>query len=512
MDNNTGKTTAHGRHRLFTWRGCHKWIGAAFAVFLLIFCLSGIVLNHRAAFSPFDVSRSLLPGSYSIRGYNQGIIRGTVAAGDSVIAYGCGGVWLTGRDAAAWQPMNGGLPGGADRRNIRGLVRRKDGILWCATAYGAYRYEGGRWTDAELPSRGERISDIALTADSLGIVVLSRSAVYVMDGRGGSAAERREILPAEGFRPEETLFRTVWKLHSGELFGLPGRIAVDIIAGILSFLCVTGIVLFILPYRMRRNSRKGQTWRNAPLVRSMKRHLRLHNLIGATTIALTLFLTVTGTMLRPPLMIPLVLAKTAAPGTQDNAWHGRLRSIRWDWAERCWLLYGQDGFMRLDSAMQSPPVMLPPEKTPPVSPMGINVLRQGMDGRWFVGSFSGLYTWEPQTGFITDYLTGMIPVQRSMIPISTLVTGMSTDFGRGRPTVFCHDLAAEGMPPQPGILAEAPMSLWNVALELHVGRCYEPLLGPLSPLFVFIWGTLSALVLISGYIVYRRHYRKRSLS
>ena len=48
----------------------------------------------------------------------------------------------------------------------------------------------------------------------------------------------------------------------------------------------------------------------------------------------------------------------------------------------------------------------------------------------------------------------------------------------------------------PEVLSAIPMSLWNVALELHVGRCYSPLLGPLSDLFVFLSGLLITLVLL----------------
>ena len=60
----------------------------------------------------------------------------------------------------------------------------------------------------------------------------------------------------------------------------------------------------------------------------------------------------------------------------------------------------------------------------------------------------------------------------------------------------------------PEVLSAIPMLLWNVALELHVGRCYSPLLGPLSDLFVFLSGLLITLVLLSGYIIL--HRRKKS--
>jgi hypothetical protein len=47
-----------------TWRKHHKWFGLLFAFFLLMFCLSGIVLNHRTWVSDINVSRKWLPASY----------------------------------------------------------------------------------------------------------------------------------------------------------------------------------------------------------------------------------------------------------------------------------------------------------------------------------------------------------------------------------------------------------------------------------------------------------------
>ena len=56
------------------WRSFHKWAGIVFALFMVIFCISGIILNHRKVFAVCDVSRSWLPDQYAIRNYNNGII------------------------------------------------------------------------------------------------------------------------------------------------------------------------------------------------------------------------------------------------------------------------------------------------------------------------------------------------------------------------------------------------------------------------------------------------------
>ncbi len=505
--NNTNQTAGKKRHRL-TWRKYHKWVGLVFTFFMMVFCLSGIVLNHRAVFSRYDVSRAILPADYHVEGYNNGVVRGTVADGDTVFAYGTGGVWQTNKDASVWTPMNDGFPEGVDHRNIRGLVQLKNGALWCATNYDAYTYVDGKWRAADLQHGEERINDITLKPDSTGVVVLSRSALYTIEATG--KVDRQEIRSAVGYSPKETMFRIMWKLHSGELFGLPGRLVVDLVAVVIIFLCITGAVLFVLPYRIRRRKRQGGAEQTKGLVSQMKWNFRWHNRIGGLTIILTLFLTITGTCLRPPLMLPFVFMHVDAPGTKENAWHDRLRAIRWDGAEHQWLLSTADGFIALDSAMAKAPVLLPAEKSPLVSPMGINVFEQKVDGTWLIGSFSGLYKWNRTTGAQTDYYTGESPVAgHGPFVISHPVTGYSEDFDTKSPVVFSYSDPANGMPSQPQVLSEIPLSLWNVALELHVGRCYQPLIGPLSSLFVFLWGTLSVLVFISGYIMYRRQLNHR---
>ena len=61
-----------------TWKKQHKWWGLVLTFFLLMFCVSGLVLNHPALFSSVNVSRGMLPGSYEYRQWNNGLMRGTV--------------------------------------------------------------------------------------------------------------------------------------------------------------------------------------------------------------------------------------------------------------------------------------------------------------------------------------------------------------------------------------------------------------------------------------------------
>lgn len=543
----------------FTWKKYHRWLGLVLSVFMLVFCVSGIILNHREVFSGCEVSRKWLPASYYIKNFNNGVVKGTVVKKsaahslssencDSVLVYGCAGVFLTDSRLSTWQDFNAGLPESIDERNVRHVVKAKDGSLWCAALRDVYRYDENshRWKKVELPGNEERIMDVALAKDSMTVVALTRSRVFtivpfvqygeiVKIGKSSSETYRVEskIIPApKKYEPKTTLFKLVWHLHSGEFFGLPGKLVVDAIALVLIVLSITGILLFILPYGIRRAKKLAAKARMKRLGKQFAWNMKWHNKIGYVTIVLTLWIAITGMCLRPPLMVPLVLSKLPqAVGEDGNVWQDKLRAIRWDAVQGDWLVSTSEGFLRVDEDFSQAPKMLPDDECPKLSPMGVTVFESDGKGGWIVGSFRGIYRWNPvnhSLNQILDYFTGKPSEETSMIPISdNLVCGYSEDFLGGKPLVFdfakgvedakgqaialCNDepKTSRNEESMSNLICEtAPMSLWNVALELHVGRCYSPFLGPLSDLFVFLSGLLITLVLLSGYIISHRRRKK----
>lgn len=543
----------------FTWKKYHRWLGLVLSVFMLVFCVSGIILNHREVFSGCEVSRKWLPASYYIKNFNNGVVKGTVVKKsaahslssencDSVLVYGCAGVFLTDSRLSTWQGFNAGLPESIDERNVRHVVKAKDGSLWCAALRDVYRYDENshRWKKVELPGNEERIMDVALAKDSMTVVALTRSRVFtivpfvqygeiVNIGKSSSETYRVEskIIPApKKYEPKTTLFKLVWHLHSGEFFGLSGKLVVDAIALVLIVLSITGILLFILPYGIRRAKKLAAKARMKRLGKQFAWNMKWHNKIGYVTIVLTLWIAITGMCLRPPLMVPLVLSKLPqAVGEDGNVWQDKLRAIRWDAVQGDWLVSTSEGFLRVDEDFSQAPKMLPDDECPKLSPMGVTVWESDGKGGWIVGSFRGIYRWNPvnhSLNQILDYFTGKPSEETSMIPISdNLVCGYSEDFLGGKPLVFDFAKGVEDAKGQAVALCNdepkksrneesmsdlicetAPMSLWNVALELHVGRCYSPFLGPLSDLFVFLSGLLITLVLLSGYIISHRRRKK----
>ena len=456
-----------------TWQKHHRWLGLVVAFFLLMFCLSGIVLNHPMLFSGVNVSRSLLPGSYAYRQWNQGLLRGTLRWQGRVLVYGSSGVWQTDGRATAFGDMNRGLPPGADARNMRGLAQTPDHRLYAAGQYQLFVYDRRQgWTAVDLPKAAdERLTDITVARGLL--VVTSRSHVYT------AAAPYRHFreltLPAAaGDDGKVSLFRTVWMLHSGELFGLPGRLVVDAIGLTLVFLTLTGVLYWLSP-------RLGRRLRLRP--KAMHKVFSWHNGVGRTTIALTLFIVVSGWMLRPPGLIAIVTGRVPpvpmSAMDSPNPWRDALRALRYDAAKGDWLLYTSKGFFSMKT-LRAMPVAEPAQ--PRVSVMGLGGLVQEPDGRWLVGSFDGMYAWR-RGG--------------SIVPMATnAVSGLSLDFDRG--LVVADYEHGSDFAEMPQWMARLPMSLKSVCLEIHTGRIYT-WMGSSGILLIFLAGMAIFWCLWSGW-------------
>jgi uncharacterized iron-regulated membrane protein len=101
---------------------------------------------------------------------------------------------------------------------------------------------------------------------------------------------------------------------------------------------------------------------------------------------------------------------------------------------------------------------------------------------------------------------------------------MAAGFVEGKESAFWFDynsgaqkiasssrrMASLKFPEMPEEIRKAsPMSLWNFALELHTGRIFEYLIGPFYILIVPIAGICILIVLISGFLLWWKVYRKK---
>lgn len=493
----------------------HKWIGIISVFFILMFAVSGVLLNHRQMISGFEISRKWLPEKYHLKNWNNGAIKGTLPlSADSILMYGASGIWLADSLAEHIRPFDSGIRKGIDNRSFRALVKVGNTVFGIAT-YELYRLDtkSEEWQNytEKLPAESS-LTDLCAKQDTL--FVVSRSHIF----KSLPPYESFEEVPlyaATDYSPKVSLFKTMWILHSGEIFGLSGKLVVDMLGIIIIVITVTGLFLTLLRMFIRRRKKKQKEIEK--LKNGWKFSLKWHNKLGYGLFVLLLFIVITGTFLRPPLLIPIARAKVSpipySTLDSENPWNEKLRTLRYDTFVDRWLLYSSDGFYEFANFKENPK---PISKKPPISVMGVTVLEQKTAEIWLVGSFSGLYEWNAETGVVHNAFTGEIhEVKKTFGPPSfdNPINGYSDDFSTGA-FAFDYNKGIVAMNKQteilkmPKILTDAPISLWNTMLELHTGRLYT-FLGVFAAFFIFFSGLFFLFILISGYIVYKRRHKKR---
>ncbi len=492
----------------------HKWVAIVITLFMLLFAISGIILNHRDLLAPVDVSRSLMPDEYQVKNWNNAAVKGTLKISpDSILIYGNIGVWLTDSSFSRFKDFNQGIPEGIDNRKTCKLVLRKNGELWAGTLFGLFRYDfnASLWNKVVIPTEEQRVVDFIDFGDSL--YLLTRSHLLI---KKGADFKVRTLPPPEGYDNKIGLFKTLWVIHSGEIYGHIGKLLVDIVGLIFIFLTITGLIIFINKYRIQSRFKKKKPIKKLKKINLW--NLRWHNKLGWTTLIFLLITVSTGIFLRPPLLVVIAEARVGKiPGTelaQPNPWFDLLRRMIYDKERNRFIVATYEGVFYSDDGFKSPLKKFDPQ--PPLSVMGTNVLKKVAPDTYLIGSFEGLFRWNTKTGEIYDYIKKEPYVKKEVNgpPIGDyLVTGYSDDY-KGQEIVFDYDKGAlnidKGLafPDIPENIKNAyRISLWSVALEIHTGRIYQPVLGIFYVLVVPLVGFALIFVLISGFIVWWKLHR-----
>lgn len=500
-------------------RKFHKWPGIVITLFVILFSLSGIFMNHRDLISAIDINRSLLPKDYSYQNWNKGAVKSVcLLRGDSALVYGNIGIWLTTNHFKTFQDWNAGFPAGSDNRKISKILKTPDGKLFAGTYFGLYQYsfDQHQWQRKQLPVSEERITDLILKRDEL--LVQTRS--FLIKSADGNSFQVIQLPKPQGSNGKASLFKTLWLLHSGEIWGSVGKLVVDLFGLTILIISFTGLMHFIFPkwLKRRRNKKKD----NTKLVSARNTNLHWHNRLGWIFIPFLIFVTLTGMFLRPPLLIAIANSSVSPiPGTvlsSPNPWYDKLRRVLYDEQQHILLFSTNDGIFFTDENFQEPMRRLMNE--PPVSVMGCNVLEKKGESTYLVGSFNGLFLWNPLTGQVLDYLTGS-PYEAPEVvgpPISKdMIDGWFADrsgnefyfdYNHGVLSIRHNGKFGEM---SPEIISKSPISLWNLSLEVHTGRIFEPILGMFYILYVPLAGICILIVLISGFFIWWMGYRKVKL-
>ena len=501
-----------------SYKKLHRWPGLIISFILLYYGFTGIIMNHRELLSGIDFNRRILPSNYEYKNWNNAALKGSLIIGeDSILIYGNVGIWLTDSAFTGYRSFNSGFPKGVDNIRIFDIHMTPDGSLFAAAFSGLYGYDRNsrEWKRFDTEGKEKRFMGI----ESIGDTVYAVNRSYLFAGKcDGTNTEFRIKNPAPppGYDSKVTLFQTVWQIHSGEIFGLPGKVYVDILGLVTIFLSVTGIIWFFAPGWIKSRVRRNRDPKK--LVTAGRWSLRWHNKVGAWTFVLLILLYLTGMFLRPPLLIAIGNAEVRPLKythlDQPNPWYDKLRDLHYDKERNRLYLATTEGIFGMDPSLLQPEL---PVSQPPVSVMGINVFEKFRDGYFLIGSFTGLFAWNPDETGVVNFITGEPYTDAGTgRPVGDYkITGMITDpagrryiaeYGAGIIPLH-HDRTLPEMPAE--IIRESRISLWSLCLEIHTGRIFENLAGMFYILIVPLAGITGITVVFSGYILWRRKYRRK---
>lgn len=495
----------------------HRWPGLIISFILLYYAMTGIIMNHRQLFSGIDLNRKIMPSNYDYKNWNNAALKGNlIINNDSILVFGNIGIWLTDSGFKDYASFNSGFPEGSDNRKVFDVHRTQEGNMYAATLCGLYAFNKTerRWEKFYLADKEERFTALESIGDT--IFAINRSHLFKGISKGVTTGFTTiDLPPPAGFSRKVTLFQTIWQIHSGEILGIPGKVYVDLLGIITMFLSVTGIIHFFFPGWIKRRYRKVRE--SIKIIRINKWSLRLHNKVGAWTFFLLILLYFSGMFLRPPLLIAIgqteVLPIRYSHLDQPNPWYDKLRDILYDPDRRCFILAASDGIYKMNPHDFNTVEFI---NQPPVSVMGITVLENYESGNYLIGSFSGLFLWNPERSEIYDFIKGSNYSGTSGgRPVGDFkITGIIrdtrnhqyyVDYSSGLRPIGQNSTLIE-MPEN--IIRESKISLWSVCLEIHTGRIWENLISDFYILIVPMAGLTGITVVLSGYILWRRKYRK----
>jgi hypothetical protein len=509
-----------GNRWLKFFRKWHRWPGVIMAFFFILWAFSGIVLNHRELFSGLDISRKLVPAENRYVNWNNAAVKSIIEAGpDSLLIYGNIGIWLTGSSFSAFKDFNEGFRPGIDNRKISSMLLSKRGHLYAGTLFGLFHYNQAvkSWEKINLPVKDERIQWLTEKEDK--IAVLTRSEmILVNDNPENPHAALQHLPPPQGYDNKASLFRTIWVIHSGEIYGLAGKLIVDLLGLLVILLSITGALHFALPYFIRRLKKQKRSLKTVSYAK--KTSAKWHKKAGIWIALFLLINTVTGMFLRPPLLIAIANARVGKiPWSvldTPNPWEDKLRALIWDEDIRAYIVGTNEGLYYANESLDQAVLPLPGQ--PPLSVMGINVFEKTGPMTYLVGSFNGLYEYRPAESMTTNYIPGgmMAIVNSAGKPFGeNMVSGYWSgekgkevyfDYNRGAVSLNMHFRFPE-MPSD--IIGESPISWWNFALEVHTGRIFKPVIGDFYILVIPLFGIFGAILTISGIIIWIKLYVRK---
>lgn len=490
-------------YRVSKW--VHKYTGLVLSLFILWMAASGILLNHPSLIEKWSVPMGLMPDQYGFENWNRYSFRdGAVSEKDPghIFIGGKLGVWQSRDSGKTFVPMGNGFPESAWQKDTFSLLPVETGSgrrLFAGTRSGVYvaDIESGTWRHLAFDTGAEQ-KVVSLVRAGSGLMAFTPSACFYMDLEKNTPFRQVRLPPPAHPTEDRSTAGFLLDIHDGSILGQTGKLGVDLLALILIFLSISGIVIWVGPARLKQTMHKRMG------LKTYKLCYRYHLKFGIWAAVFLVIVTATGILVKPP-FIRWVYRQVGPviqiPSVDQTApWKDQIYKAVFLEDEKRILLSTRTGFYKTPTSLDRPFVKEP--VSVPVSGMGTTVLKPLAGGRLLVGSFKGLYSFHPRGGSVTPWHPGGgNPKGKTAF----MVSGALVTNGKLQGAV-CY---RNGWTPvsggfgnrlmQPDISAGAhTVPLWFFLFELHNARIFKGLAGSSTWMILPVGGTLLLLLILTG--------------
>ncbi len=476
--------------------------------------ISGILMNHPEIISNISLPQWLVPSQYHLSNWNRSsLIKMIYSNKNDQRAFVCGkqGIWETKDNGITFQSYMKGYPESPFYFKTNDIyLHETDSIdlLFAGSNIGLFvsNINEGLWKKIDLGDEDEAIKRILKIRNNL--VVFSESNIYQTKISNPLFGYKKVTPEIDELKSEVSLIDLFFHLHDGRIWGLPGKLLFDLVGIIIFFLSISAFYIWYYPKMMTfRTNKKLPLKQNAKRVHKFlfKYHLKL----GIWTAVITIIIAGTGFFMRPPLLIAIAKGSIDAeyyPGfLSDNPLHEKIQNALYDSVENEIIIATSDGIYSGPAGFEQP--FRKDSLNTPIFVMGATVLdNYDLDG-YLIGSFSGLFYLDKNTGKSVNKLTGKVEEKVSNIrPAEKMITGyFKTPNGEEFITAHSQGLLPLNkaeinnrfkMPLE--LTANFAMPLWNYLFEIHNGRFFKGLVGGFYILIVPLGALFFLVITITG--------------
>lgn len=500
----------------------HKFIGLFIILFLIWNSVSGIILNHKSFFGEFTVPSFFVPNQYEHSNWNRGsMIKFIFLKDNPSTGFVCGkrGVYKTTDGGKTFEVFMKNYPESLlfKKTNDLILIKKDDksyliagnlkGLFFCNLADGNWKrivFSGNDFDEVKRIIKTERK-----------IIVLTDSSVFT---------SKTENIPDFKFINTDikknenntmTLIDYFRHIHSGNVWGLLGRLLFDLFGLIIIFLSVSAFYIWYFPLSLKK--RKKDKTPSALKKKYFKIFFKYHKLIGLISVLFLIIIAVTAFFMRPPFIALIANSKISNKFyptlSLPRPWENKIHNAVYIKESNTLLLDTSEGFYRGHLGKKE---TFKKTKFPlKVFVMGSTVFEKTEKG-YLVGSFNGIY--EIKGSNIIDYMSKKnISFVSSVIPGKYMITGyFKTPDGdefittHRKGVLYLNGKTAKDRFPMPRYLKDDnSISLWNYMFELHNGRIFKDLIGNFYILIIPLFSLMMFLVVISGVIYYITEIKRK---